>query len=148
MGVFVKAWRCAWDVAAILILIFWHFFESWTKSFQLIFYQSIEILGILWMQIFLQFYSYYGLETLHVFLWRSEDVHEVWLYSSDILLFVCSLNLVIFWGWGRELNLSLPKHVDTGRLVNAIPPTIFNGMFIKFCRVFLPRSEDVHEVWL
>ena len=55
------------------------------------------------------------------------------VFIDIFLLFVCSLNLVIFRGRGACLQST--KH-DTGHLVSALRPTIFNGMFIKFCRCF------------
>ena len=65
-------------------------------------------------------------------------MHVVWRYSSDFcvicLQFVLSHSFL--GGGGEGLSFSLPKHVDTGHLVNAIPPTIFNWVSIKFCRCF------------
>ena len=40
----------------------------------------------------------------------------------------------------------LPKHIDTGYLGNATPPTILAGYFFKILQVFLSMSENVHNV--
>ena len=64
-------------------------------------------------------------------------MHEVWLQSSDLSLFG---SLYIF-------GSNSPKHIDTGYLVNAIPPTALSGSFWNFTGV-LSISEDVHCVRL
>ena len=42
----------------------------------------------------------------------------------------------------------LPKHIDTGYLVNATPPTSFTPIFFETLQIFMSRPEDVHAIWL
>ena len=40
----------------------------------------------------------------------------------------------------------LSKHLGTGYLVNATPPTILPVSFFESLQAFLSRSEDVHVI--
>ena len=66
-----------------------------------------------------------------------EDVHKVWLLSSDDFLLLFSQ-----FELRHLLAYLLPKHIHTGYLVNATPPTILPGYFLNFAGV-LCRSKDV-----
>ena len=58
---------------------FYYFSTLWTLSFSdLRFYESVETVGILWVQLLIQFYTILY-ETLQMFLPWSGDVHMVWI---------------------------------------------------------------------
>ena len=72
-------------------------------------------MGTLCAQLLLQFYAD-SFETSQVFWSWSEDVHVVWILSSDyILSFFCNLNLVFFQA------LLLSTYVDSMYLVRVTP---------------------------
>ena len=61
-------WRCAYGLDIILELIFVTFSTLLTLSFSdLRFYENLETVGTLWVQLLIQFYTDLY-ETLHMFL--------------------------------------------------------------------------------
>ena len=75
-------------------------------------------MGTLCAHLLLQFYID-SFETSQVFWTWSEDMHVVWIYSSNYFYhFFCYFNLGIF------LAFLLSKLMDTGYLVCATPPTV------------------------
>ena len=78
---FIMVWRYAYGLDIILELIFVTFSTLWTLSFSdLRFYESLETVGTLWVQLIIQFYTNLY-ETLHMFSPWSGDVHmvKVWI---------------------------------------------------------------------
>ena len=81
--VFSIVWRCACGLDIILALIFVTFSTLRTLSFpDLRFYESLWIVGTLWVQLLIQFYTD-RFETLHMFSPWSGDVHVVWISSLN-----------------------------------------------------------------
>ena len=67
-------------------IIFCHFFRNLNLViFRRFYYQSEKIVGTLCAQLLLQFYID-SFETSQVFCTWSEDMHVVWIYSSDYFL--------------------------------------------------------------
>ena len=61
-------------------------------------------------------------------------------YPHVLFVTFSSFNLVILYRF-------LPKHIDTGYLVNTTPHTIFARFSCNFAGV-LSRSEDAHVKWM
>ena len=55
------------------------------------------------------------------------------------------LSLFSQFEFSHFLDHLLSKHIDTEYLVNATT-TILPMSFLKLCRCFLPRFEDVHDI--
>ena len=67
-------------------IIFCHFFRNLNLViFRRFYYQSERIVGTLCAQLLLQFYID-SFETSQVFCTWSEDMHVLWIYSSDYFL--------------------------------------------------------------
>ena len=111
-------------------IIFCHFFRNLNLViFRRFYYQSEKIVGTLCAQLLLQFYID-SFETSQVFCTWSEDMHVVWIYSSDYFLTLFrQLNLAIF------LTFLLSKWMDSGYLVCASPPTVLYWFFWNFTGV-------------
>ena len=82
--VFAMVWRCAYGLDVILDLIFITFSTLWTLSFsELRFYESLQTVGTLWVQLLLQFYTDLY-ETLHMILpWSFEILKSKSVRSTD-----------------------------------------------------------------
>ena len=77
--VFTMVWRCAYGLDIILAFIFVTFSTLRTLSFSdLRFYENVVIVGTLWAQLLIQFYTDL-FETLYMFSPWSGDMHMVWI---------------------------------------------------------------------
>ena len=96
MPILLKLYRCFCHDLKIcmwfgyyLEIIFCHFFRNLNLVilgvFTIIVYQSEKIVGTLCAQLLLQFYID-SFETSQVFCTWPEDMHVVWIYSSDYFL--------------------------------------------------------------
>ena len=82
----------------------------------------LQVVGTLCMQLLQQFYND-SFETLQVFREWSEDVHIVWIWSSDYFVtFSTKWTRSFFW----------PKWIDSRYIVYAAPPTVL-CKFLWYC---------------
>ena len=122
-------------------IIFCHFFRNLNLViFRRFYYQSEKIVGTLCAQLLLQFYID-SFETSQVFCTWSEDMHVVWIYSSDYFLSLFP-----------QVELSHFSDIFT---IKVIVGTLCAHLLLQFyidsfetSQVFWTWSEDMHVVWI
>ena len=99
-------------------------------SFRYSSFRPPNVVGTLCAQLFLQFCAD-SFETLQMFLSWSENMHVVWIYSSNYFCHFFQVELCHF------LAFLLSKSIDSGYLVCASPPTVLCRFFRNFTYVFV-----------